>query len=48
MGDDLRVFYDVVEERVEVLAIVGKSEAHDWLEKHGESNEKSSPDKTQG
>src|SRR5215210_5884999 len=39
VGDDIRVFYDVTEEEVQVLAIVLKSEADDWLEKHGESNE---------
>ena len=43
VGNDLRVFYDVVEERVEVLAIVAKSDAHAWLEKYGESDEKKSP-----
>jgi mRNA-degrading endonuclease RelE of RelBE toxin-antitoxin system len=39
VGDDIRVFYDVTEEEVQVLAIVPKSEADEWLEKHGESNE---------
>ena len=29
---DFRVFYDVVEEAVEVLAIVSKAEADGWLE----------------
>jgi mRNA interferase RelE/StbE len=37
--DDIRVFYDVAENVVEVLAIVPKSQAHAWLEKHGESDE---------
>ena len=32
---DVRVFYDVTGTRVEVLAIVSKSEAAKWLEKHG-------------
>jgi mRNA-degrading endonuclease RelE of RelBE toxin-antitoxin system len=36
VGDDIRVFYDVTEKTVEVLAIVPKSEAEAWLEKHGE------------
>jgi hypothetical protein len=36
MGD-VRVFYDVTEERVEVLAVVLKSEAAEWLAKHGKS-----------
>ncbi|MEO8600941.1 MAG: type II toxin-antitoxin system RelE/ParE family toxin [bacterium] len=34
--DDIRIFYDVVERRVEVLAIVAKSEASAWLVRHGE------------
>ena len=34
--EEIRVFYDVVEGRVEVLAIVPKSEADAWLEKVGE------------
>ena len=36
VGDDIRVFYDVTEEAVHVLAIVHKSQAHAWLTKHGE------------
>jgi hypothetical protein len=36
------VFYDVTEKVVQVLAIVLKSEADAWLEKHGESDETSS------
>ena len=32
---DVRVFYDVTGDRVEVLAIVSKSEAARWLAKHG-------------
>jgi mRNA interferase RelE/StbE len=39
VGDDIRVFYDVTEEAVHVLAIVPKSEADAWLAKQGESNE---------
>ncbi len=42
VGDDIRVFYDVTEEAVQVLAIVPKSEADAWLAKHGESDETSS------
>src|SRR5438105_8635500 len=37
---DVRVFYDVTGPRVEVLAIVLKSEAAKWLEKHGKAQEK--------
>lgn len=39
VGDDIRVFYDVAEESVQVLAIVSKSEVDSWLAKHGESDE---------
>ncbi len=42
VGDDLRVFYDVNQGVVQVLAIVLKSEVDAWLAKHGESNETSS------
>src|SRR2546430_16442991 len=42
VGDDIRVFYDVTEEMVQVLAIVPKSAADAWLAKHGESDETSS------
>lgn len=33
---EIRVFYDVEERDVEILAIVPKSKAADWLEKVGE------------
>jgi mRNA-degrading endonuclease RelE of RelBE toxin-antitoxin system len=33
---DIRIFYDIVEEDVEILAIVQKAEAADWLVKMGE------------
>jgi mRNA-degrading endonuclease RelE of RelBE toxin-antitoxin system len=42
VGDDLRVFYDVTEGVVQVLAIVAKSEVDAWLATHGESDETSS------
>jgi mRNA-degrading endonuclease RelE of RelBE toxin-antitoxin system len=35
--EEVRVFYDVVEDRVEILAIVSKSDAADWLAKVGRS-----------
>jgi len=38
---DVRVFYDVTEERVEVLAIVLKSEAAEWLAEQGKSEPES-------
>ena len=34
---EIRVFYDVTETAVEVLAIVSKSIAAEWLEKAGEA-----------
>jgi mRNA-degrading endonuclease RelE of RelBE toxin-antitoxin system len=39
---DVRVFYDVREGEVEVLAIVEKSEALEWLKRIGEYDEESS------
>jgi mRNA interferase RelE/StbE len=33
---EIRVFYDVVEQDVEILAIIPKSEAAGWLEEVGE------------
>ena len=42
IADDVRVFYDVTEHTVEVLGIVPKSEALQWLERHGENDETSS------
>jgi mRNA-degrading endonuclease RelE of RelBE toxin-antitoxin system len=41
VGDDIRVFYDVAEQEVQVLAIVPKADAEAWLAKHGESDETS-------
>jgi len=34
-ADEIRVFYDVVEAAVEVLAIIPKSKAAEWLEEMG-------------
>lgn len=42
--EDIRVFYDVTEKTVEILAIVPKDHARRWLEKAGESHEESSPE----
>ncbi len=36
---DIRVFYDVTDEAVEVLAIVPKDEAAAWLERYGHRDE---------
>ena len=37
--DDLRVFYDVEQDEVQVLAIVAKSDAEEWLKLVGGSDE---------
>jgi mRNA-degrading endonuclease RelE of RelBE toxin-antitoxin system len=44
VGDDVRAFYDVSETQVEVLAIVSKADAEEWLKKYGELDEKSGSD----
>jgi len=36
--DDVRVFYDVIERKVEVLAIVAKADADAWLSRVGETS----------
>jgi mRNA interferase RelE/StbE len=41
VGDDVRVFYDVSEKAVEVLGIIPKSEAEEWLKRYGECDEAS-------
>lgn len=41
VGDDIRVFYDVTDDAVEVLAIVLKPAADAWLERYGEPDEES-------
>ena len=33
--EEARIFYDVTDETVEVLAVVMKSDAAAWLEEHG-------------
>lgn len=35
--DEVRVFYDVTSQEVQVLAIVTKAEAEKWLQAHGEA-----------
>lgn len=39
VGDDIRVFYDVTDTVVEILAIVRKSVADQWLQQFGEFDE---------
>ena len=40
--DEIRVFYDVTNDAVEILAIVPKSEAAAWLERCGERDDEQS------
>lgn len=35
--EEIRVFYDVAEDTVEILAIVPKAEAQTWLEQFGDA-----------
>ena len=35
---DIRVFYDVTGSKVQVLAIVAKAQAQEWLERRGEKS----------
>ena len=44
VGDDIRVFYDVTDEAVEILAVIRKSEADQWLQQFGEPDETDRPD----
>jgi mRNA-degrading endonuclease RelE of RelBE toxin-antitoxin system len=37
---DLRIFYDVLDDRVEILAIVTKAKAEAWLKEKGTPDEK--------
>jgi mRNA interferase RelE/StbE len=37
--NDIRVFYDVTETSVEILAIIEKQEAQDWLDQEGTPGE---------
>lgn len=46
--DDFRVFYDVTETEVQVLAIVRKAEVTSWLERKGKKDEEGSPIRDQG
>src|SRR5713226_73902 len=41
---DVRVFYDVGEDSVEILGIINKDDADEWLTKIGEPDENSSPE----
>ncbi len=38
LADDLRMFSDVSQHRVQVLAIIAKADADDWVAKVGEAS----------
>jgi hypothetical protein len=42
------VFYDVTDETVEILAIVGKKQAQEWLEEQGAAEPDSSSGEGEG
>lgn len=44
IGSEVRVFYDVSDTQVQILAIVTKANAEQWLEEHGESDEEDRAD----
>ena len=46
--DDTRVFYDVTDTAVEILAIVSKAQAGAWLEEHGEPDPGGPAGETEG
>jgi mRNA-degrading endonuclease RelE of RelBE toxin-antitoxin system len=41
VGNEIRVFYDVIEDIVEVLAVISKADAAEWLERYGVNDEES-------
>lgn len=45
---EVRVFYDITNETVEILAIVKKAEAQGWLEEEGSPDEGSGPGEGEG
>lgn len=46
--DDIRVFYDVTQQQVQVLAIVPKEEAQAWIGREGTPGEEGGPGEGQG
>ena len=45
---EMRVFYDVTDETVEVVAIVTKEQAQAWLEEKGSPSANRGPGKSEG
>ena len=46
--DEIRVFYDVTETEVQVLAIVPKAQAQAWLDEEGTQAEEGGPGEDEG
>jgi mRNA-degrading endonuclease RelE of RelBE toxin-antitoxin system len=46
--DDIRVFYDVTSQTVEILTVVSKAEAEAWLAKEGVTEPRSSTGQGEG
>ncbi len=46
--DEIRVFYDVAQGRVEILAIVSKAEAQKWLDDKGSPSSSGSSGRGEG
>lgn len=46
--DDIRVFHDVTEQEVEILAIIPKAEAQGWLAREGTPSEEGRTGQDQG
>jgi mRNA-degrading endonuclease RelE of RelBE toxin-antitoxin system len=46
--EDIRVFYDITDQAVEILAIISKAQAEAWLAKEGVSESGSSAGEGQG
>lgn len=42
--DDIRVFYDIVENTVEILAIISKPQSAEWLAREGKITNESTED----
>jgi mRNA-degrading endonuclease RelE of RelBE toxin-antitoxin system len=45
---EMRVFYDVTERKVQVLAVISKAEAQAWLDEQGISSAPGGPGKGEG
>jgi hypothetical protein len=41
--DDIRIFYDIVDEVVEIIAVIAKPQAVEWLAREGIPTEPETP-----